>query len=59
MADAMLTLARRKRVVAQPLKGTWYTTGDPLRLLQTFIALALKDDDLGPPLREYLKGLGL
>jgi len=59
MADAMLTLARRKRVVAQPLKGTWYTTGDPLRLLQTFIALALKDDPLGPPLREYLKGLGL
>jgi UTP--glucose-1-phosphate uridylyltransferase len=59
MADAMLTLARRKRVVAQPLQGTWYTTGDPLRLLQTFIALALKDDDLGPPLHEYLKGLGL
>jgi len=55
----MLTLARRKRVVAQPLQGTWYTTGDPLRLLQTFIALALKDDDLGPPLHEYLKGLGL
>jgi UTP--glucose-1-phosphate uridylyltransferase len=59
MADAMLTLARRKRVVAQPLKGTWYTTGDPLRLLQTFIALALKDDRLGPPLREYLEGLEL
>jgi UTP--glucose-1-phosphate uridylyltransferase len=59
MADAMLTLARRKRVVAQPLQGTWYTTGDPLRLLQTFIALALKDDHLGPPLREYLKGLDL
>jgi len=59
MADAMLTLARRKRVVAQPIKGTWYTTGDPLRLLQTFIALALKDSHLGPPLREYLKGLGL
>jgi UTP--glucose-1-phosphate uridylyltransferase len=59
MADAMLTLGRRKRVVAQPLKGTWYTTGDPLRLLQTFIALALKDDHLGPPLREYLEGLEL
>ena len=59
MADAMLTLARRKRVVAQPLKGTWYTTGDPLRLLQTFIALALKDDHLGPPLREYLEGPNL
>jgi UTP--glucose-1-phosphate uridylyltransferase len=59
MADAMLTLAQRKRVVAQPLKGTWYTTGDPLRLLQTFIALALKDGYLGPPLREYLKGLDL
>jgi len=59
MADAMLTLAQRKRVVAQPITGTWYTTGDPLRLLQTFIALALKDDRIGPPLREYLKGLGL
>jgi UTP--glucose-1-phosphate uridylyltransferase len=59
MADAMLTLAKRKRVVAQPIKGTWYTTGDPLRLLQTFIALALKDDRIGPQLREYLKGLKL
>ncbi len=59
MADAMLTLAQRKRVVAQPIEGTWYTTGDPLRLLQTFIALALKDEELGPPLREYLKGLSL
>jgi UTP--glucose-1-phosphate uridylyltransferase len=59
MADAMLTLARRKPVVAQPIQGTWYTTGDPLRLLQTFIALALKDDHIGPPLREYLKGLRL
>ena len=59
MADAMLTLAQRKRVVAQPIKGTWYTTGDPLRLLQTFIALALKDDHIGPQLREYLKGLKL
>ncbi len=59
MANAMLTLAKRKRVVAQPIKGTWYTTGDPLRLLQTFIALALKDDRIGPQLREYLKGLRL
>ena len=59
MADAMLTLAQRKRVVAQPIKGTWYTTGDPLRLLQTFIALALKDDRIGQQLREYLKGLRL
>jgi UTP--glucose-1-phosphate uridylyltransferase len=59
MADAMLTLAQRKRVVAQPIKGTWYTTGDPLRLLQTFIALALKDDHIGPQLRQYLQGLRL
>jgi UTP--glucose-1-phosphate uridylyltransferase len=59
MADAMMTLARRKRVVAQPLKGTWYTTGDPLRLLQTFIALALQDDRIGPQLREYIRGLKL
>jgi UTP--glucose-1-phosphate uridylyltransferase len=59
MADAMKTLAQRKRVVAQPIKGTWYTTGDPLRLLQTFIALALKDDAIGPQLRQYLKGLRL
>ena len=59
MADAMMTLAQRKRVVAQPIKGTWYTTGDPLRLLQTFIALALKDDQIGPPLRGVLKGLRL
>ena len=59
MADAMLTLAQRKRVVAQPIQGTWYTTGDPLRLLQTFISLALKDDRIGPQLREYLQGLRL
>ena len=59
MADAMLTLAQRKRVVAEPIKGTWYTTGDPLRLLQTFIALALKDDHIGPQLRQYLQGLRL
>jgi len=55
----MLALAQRKRVVAQPIQGTWYTTGDPLRLLQTFIALALKDDRIGPQLRQYLQGLRL
>jgi UTP--glucose-1-phosphate uridylyltransferase len=57
MADAMLSLAQRRRVVAQRLEGTWYTTGDPWRLLQTYIALALKDDSIGPQLRQFLQGL--
>jgi UTP--glucose-1-phosphate uridylyltransferase len=36
--------------------GTYYDTGNPLEYLKTVFNFALKRDDIGPALREYLRG---
>ncbi len=35
--------------------GTYYDTGNPLEYLKTVFDFALRRDDIGPPLTEYLK----
>ena len=45
-----------KKVIAPPIDGEWLTTGDPLRYLKATFRFALKRDDIGNKLVEYLKG---
>ncbi len=53
--DIINDLAKKKRVLAQPIEGEWHTTGDPLRYLKTLVEFALEREDLGPQFKEYLK----
>lgn len=57
VADLLNDLAKREKVIAQPIKGRWLTTGDPLRYLKTVIEFALERKDIGPELKQYLKTL--
>lgn len=56
--DTLNNLAEKgKKVIAQPVKGEWFTTGDPLRYLQTSVELAIQKDDIAPAFKKYLKNL--
>ncbi len=55
MTDAINAMCIDNNVIAQPIKGTWYTTGDPLRYLKATFGFALQRDDLRDELIEFLK----
>ena len=55
LIDAIHTLATRERVMAAPIKGTWVTTGDPLRYIKAMVRFALKRKDIGRDFRGFLK----
>lgn len=58
VADAINRLAKKgEKVIAQPVKGKWMTTGDPLRFMKTSVEYALDRKDIGPEFRKYLKKL--
>ncbi len=58
IADTLNRLIDKgEKVVAQPVEGQWHTTGDPLNYLKTSIEHALRREDIGPKVREYLKGI--
>lgn len=57
VTDALQLLLKQQKLYAFELEGTRYDTGNPLGWLKANVALALKRDDLGPELREYLKKL--
>ena len=60
LTDALQLLLKqsfREGLYACELEGTRYDTGTPLGWLKANVALALKRQDIGPELREYLKGL--
>jgi len=57
ITDAMQLLLKQQKLYAFELEGIRYDTGNPLGWLEANVALALKRDDLGPELREYLKKL--
>lgn len=57
--DMLNSLAQKNLVIAQPIKGKWLTTGDPLRYLRATVEFALTRPDLGPDFRAYLKSLKL
>jgi UTP--glucose-1-phosphate uridylyltransferase len=57
VTDALQLLLKQQKLYAYELEGVRYDTGTPLGWLKANVALALKRDDFGPELREYLKGL--
>jgi UTP--glucose-1-phosphate uridylyltransferase len=57
VTDALHLLLQQQELYAYEFEGVRYDTGSPLGWLKANVALALKRDDIGPELREYLKTL--
>jgi UTP--glucose-1-phosphate uridylyltransferase len=57
VTDALQILLKQQKLYAYELDGVRYDTGDPLGWLEATVALALKRDDIGPELKEYLRQL--
>ena len=57
ITDALQLLLKQQKLYAYELEGIRYDTGSPLGWLKANVGLALKRDDIGPELREYLKKL--
>jgi UTP--glucose-1-phosphate uridylyltransferase len=57
VTDALQLLLKQQELYAFELDGVRYDTGTPLGWLGANVALALKRDDIGPELREYLRPL--
>ncbi|HSV31492.1 MAG TPA: UTP--glucose-1-phosphate uridylyltransferase GalU [Atribacteraceae bacterium] len=55
LTDAMKNLIGRENVYAYQFEGTLYGVGDKLGFLKANIAYALKREDLGPPIREFIR----
>jgi UTP--glucose-1-phosphate uridylyltransferase len=59
LTDAMRGLLKQEKMYAYVYEGRRHDTGDKLGFLKATVEFALKRDDLGGPLREYLRGLKL
>jgi len=59
LTDALKLLLKQEKMYAYVYEGKRHDTGDKLGFLKATIEFALKRDDLGGPMREYLKGLKL
>jgi UTP--glucose-1-phosphate uridylyltransferase len=59
LTDGLRALLKKEKVFAYVYEGKRHDAGDKLGFLKATIEFALKRDDLGGPLREYLKGLKL
>ena len=54
LTDALQLLLKQQVIYAYELEGVRYDLGNPLGWLKATLAFALKRDDIGPELREYL-----
>ena len=59
LTDGLRSLLKKEKVHAYVYEGKRHDAGDKLGFLKATIEFALKRDDLGGPLKEYLKGLKL
>ena len=59
LTDGIKGLLKTEKVYGYNFEGTRYDAGDKLGMLKATVDFALKRKDLGPPFREYLKGLKL
>jgi len=59
LTDGLRALLKKEKVYAYVYEGKRHDAGDKLGFLKATIEFALKRDDLGGPLREYLRGLKL
>jgi len=55
MADILNKMVKTgKKVIAQPIKGEWLTTGDPLRFIRTTLKFAMERPDLREELYNFI-----
>ena len=59
LTDAMRLLLKQEKMYAYVYEGKRHDTGDKLGFLKATVEFALKRQDLGGPLKEYLKTLKL
>ena len=59
LTDGMRLLLKREKIYAYVYEGKRHDAGDKLGFLKATIEFALKREDLGGPLREYLRALKL
>ena len=52
-------MLKKEKIYGYVFEGKRHDTGDKLGFLKATVEFALKRDDLGGPLREYLKSLNL
>jgi UTP--glucose-1-phosphate uridylyltransferase len=59
LTDGLCRLLRHERVLAYRFQGKRYDAGEKLGFLQATVEFALKNEELGPAFRAYLKSLNL
>jgi UTP--glucose-1-phosphate uridylyltransferase len=59
LTDGLKQLLKREKIYGFVFEGRRHDTGDKLGFLKATVEFALKNPELGGPLREYLKGLKL
>jgi len=59
LTDGLRRLLKRQPILAYKFRGKRHDAGDKLGFLQATIEFALKNEDLGPAFRSYLKSLDL
>src|SRR5438270_9560245 len=59
LTDGMRTLLKQEKMYAYVYEGKRYDTGDKLGFLKATVEFALNRDDLGGPMKEYLRTLKL
>jgi UTP--glucose-1-phosphate uridylyltransferase len=59
LTDGMRLLLKKEKMYAYVYEGKRHDTGDKLGFLKATVEFALKRDDLGGPLKEYLRTLKL
>jgi len=57
LTDGLRRLLSRERILAYKFKGKRYDAGDKLGFLQATVEFALKNEELGPAFKAYLKSL--
>jgi len=59
LTDGLRQLLRHERILAYRFQGKRYDAGEKLGFLQATVEFALKNEELGPAFRAYLKSLNL
>jgi len=59
LTDGIKALLKQEKVFGYTFEGRRFDAGDKFGMLQATVEFALKRPDLGPKLRDYLKGLEL
>ena len=59
LTDGLQRLLGKERILAYRFRGKRYDAGDKLGFLKTTVEFALKNEEIGPDFRAYLKSLNL